>query len=166
MADLLTPNLELPYANPDDPLGGAAASMGALALALDAMLGAQTQFSDASFPVAASGATSETVLDRFTIAAVDYPRRVICLGMVLATYTQSAELDLLWYADTFVIGRSRRLHVASAAADRFCIGLGEIPATEGLVCELRINKNTGTGTWSTSISSGLTKAVVLSIPAV
>lgn len=165
MADLLTPNLELPYANPDDPLGGAAASMGALALALDAMLGAQTQFSDASFPVAASGATSETVLDRFTIAAVDYPRRVICLGMTLATYTQSAELDLLWYADTFVIGRSRRLHVAAAAADRFCVGLGDIPATEGLVCELRINKNTGTGTWTTSISGGLHKAVVLAIPA-
>jgi hypothetical protein len=165
MADLETPALEIPYANPADALGGAAASMGALANYLEDMLGAIVQFSDASFPVAASGASSETTIDRFTIAAAPFPRRIVCLSQVYTTYTQSAELDHRWYVDASVIGRSRQLHVAAAATERVAFGLGDLAAGgAGYVAELRIGRNTGTGTMSTSISGGLHKAAVLLIP--
>lgn len=164
MADLETPTLELPYANPDDPLGGAAASMGALALALENMLGAQAQFSDASWPVAASGATVETAIDRITVAAQPYPRKIITLAMVYVTYTQAAEIELRWYGDASIIGRSRLLHVANGATDRYCLGAGTLAADTGMTLELRVAENTGTGSMSTSVSSGLHKSAALLIP--
>lgn len=62
MADLVTPTLGLPYANPDDPLGGAAASMGALALALDAGVQVRVGTAAVTTDSAAWGATEVNVL--------------------------------------------------------------------------------------------------------
>jgi len=126
------------------------------------------QSSDATYPVAATGITAETVVDRITIAAAPYARRVSVSTVVFALVSiQHMRAELVIYSGATDIGRSRhQFYLASANEAIPGVGYVELAAGAGAVIEVRISRNTGSGTVTTSASANLTKTVAHSTPAV
>ena len=125
----------------------------------------QTFDSDGGFPVAVSGVTVESVLDRYTITAVPWARRFTLQGHVWTFSTQTGqEQDVLWYAGGTVIGRARGNYVATIPITLAATGQHDLAANTAVVFEMRIARASGTGTMSTSVSSGLTATTCFATP--
>jgi hypothetical protein len=113
------------------------------------------------FPLAGSVTTEEDVLDRYTVAAVPWARRIACQGMTFAANTQSTDHEILWYRDSTVIGRSQVRGVAGIGNQMVCIGQPFLlAANTGVVLELRLARVNGTGIVSTSASDYTTSSVI------
>ena len=126
------------------------------------------QSSDGTYPRGVSGITAETVVDRITIAAAPYARRVSVSTVVFALVSiQHMRAELVIYSGATDIGRSRhQFYLASANEAIPGVGYVELAAGAGAVIEVRISRNTGSGTVTTSASANLTKTVAHSTPAV
>jgi len=129
--------------------------------------GTQLQSSDATYPKAASGITAETVVDRITIAAAPYARRVSVSTVVFALASVTHDrAELLTYSGATAIGATRhQFYLASAVFGIAGLGYVELAAGAGSVIEVRIARNSGSGTITTSASANLTKTVATIAPA-
>lgn len=122
--------------------------------------------SETGFPVAASAATAETVVDRKVVGARGFVHGVAIAAHVYATYTQAEALDATLYWNNTEIGRVRKKWTV-AGNPEFLTVVGNvvgIPATTVSTIELRVSRATGTGTFTTSASSSLTRMSVVSTP--
>lgn len=124
------------------------------------------QLSDATFPKAAIAVTTETVIDRFTIAAAGYNRRALveCNAYCVAA-TAIIQADCILYASlnggAFVqIGYGRKSLSVSLPDHWSITGKVDIPANQTCVIEARVNRFSGTGTLTTSVSNSLTNTNV------
>lgn len=124
------------------------------------------QLSDATFPKAAAAVTAETVIDRFTIAAAGYNRRALVEGNAYCVAgTAIIQADYILYASlnggAFAqIGYGRK-SLSVSLPDHWCVtGKIDIPSGQTCVIEARVNRFSGTGTLTTSISNALTNTNV------
>jgi hypothetical protein len=95
MADLLTPHLGFPYPNPDDPLGGVDATVGALADAVETYFrnrfpsGASTSIADTTMP-AAAGVWEQVA----TGGASQFTAPPLVNGRVIIEFESELQIDL------------------------------------------------------------------------
>lgn len=124
---------------------------------------AKSQFSDATYPATVSGITAETVVDRVSIAAVPYARRILVESNVYITSTVAGTVgNAILYAGASAIGYGRRtFDVANGANQLVATGHFDLAADVAVVIELRVSRLSGTGTMATSNSSSLTNTNVL-----
>lgn len=163
-----TPSLALPYPAPSDaPAGPASFQMLAEATESAALTLAVGLPSDAGYPVAATNITAETVLDRITIAAVPYARRLHITGHVYTTVSvANTQVNVILYSGAVQVGYARTNLAATGFTGSETIpvtGKVDLAANTATVIELRIVRQAGTGTITTSISAGLTNSNVLAL---
>lgn len=116
---------------------------------------------DAGFPVAASAATVETVVHRITVPALPFACDLSVMANVYATYTQANELMATIYSGSTSVGRSIKNMVIDKPFNFAVVGtIVNLNAGNSLIIELRVARNTGTGSFTTSVSSGLTRMAV------
>lgn len=118
----------------------------------------ETRTSDAGFPTVATGATAATVVvDRFTIAAAPSARTIQLVSSVyVAVSATGTVLNLVAFLGSTTLGYARR--APSATDQMVVVGNGVIPANTAGVIEVRLSRLSGTGAFSSSVSSGLTKS--------
>lgn len=159
-----TPKFALPYpaptAAPDVPY-----DVQQLAQQVEAAMQtlAVAQLSDATYPKAAAAVTAETVIDRISIAAAAYPRRILVDANAYMTASVAGTVgNLIIYADASVVGYGRRtFDVANGANELVATGHVDLAANVALVVEVRVSRLSGTGSLSSSNSSALTNTNVL-----
>jgi hypothetical protein len=130
----------------------------------------RSQDSDATYPKSLAGITAETVVDRITIAAVAYPRRInVVSNCYVVAVTNPATPDYIIYASVngaaaTQIGYTRKTLAAASAADFMTVtGKVDVPANQTCVIETRITRFAGTGTITTSANTKLTNTNVLMV---
>lgn len=132
-----------------------------------AVAGVETLSPDSGFPIAATSETTDTiVIDRFTIVAAPFARKLTLNSSVYITATvANTQFNYIAYTGSTIIGYARiTLALASTSNQAVVIANTTIPANTAPVIETRLNRFAGTGVWSTSISSFLTRSnVVLTV---
>lgn len=163
-----TPTFALPYpaptAAPDVPydVQQLAQQVEAIAQTL-----AVAQLSDATYPKAAAAVTTETVIDKFSIAAAGYNRRALVAGNAYCVAgTAIIQADYILYASlnggAFAqIGYGRKSLSVSLPDHWSVTGKIDIPSGQTCVIEARVNRFSGSGTLTTSVSNALTNTNVL-----
>lgn len=124
------------------------------------------QLSDATWPKAAAAVTAETVIDRISVAAAGYNRRAMVAGnaycvaaaaIIQADYVLYASLNGAAFAQ---IGYGRKSLGVSLPDHWSVTGKVDIPSGQTCVIEARVQRFSGTGTLTTSISNQLTNTNV------
>jgi hypothetical protein len=125
----------------------------------------KAQFSDATFPASAAAITAETVIDRISIAAVPYTRRILLDANAYVTVSVANTVaNVILYAGAVAVGYGRRNIAGASLADEIvATGHVDLAADTALVIELRVSRFSGTGTITTSNSSSLTNTNVLMV---
>lgn len=125
------------------------------------------QSSDASYPVLASAITAETVIDRITIAAAPYARRVSVSTSVFARSSiANDKVGLSIYSGAAIIGRAQvSVYAINANVGISVQGYVALSAGSGAVIEVRVSRASGTGTVTTSGYAGFTSTVAHITPA-
>lgn len=116
--------------------------------------------SDSGFPVATVGQTTATiVIDRFTISAAPLDRRLSLTTSIYATVTVAGtQLNGVAFINSTPIGYTRVNFATINVPDQIVVvGSGSIPKNTTAVVEVRLDRQSGTGSFTTSISTGLTK---------
>lgn len=163
-----TPSLALPYPAPSDaPAGPAAFQQLGEATETAALTLAVGIPSDAGYPVAATNVAAETVIDRFTIPAVPYARRLHITGHVYTTVSvANTQINVILYSGVTAVAYSRTNVPAAGSAGSETMPITakvDLAANTATVIEARIVRQAGTGTITTSISAGLTNINVLAL---
>lgn len=160
-----TPALALPYpALPDTPDTPYWAQQLAERSETVMLTLAVAPLPDNTFPVTVTNITAETVIDRFTIAAAPYARRILmdCNAYVTVSVANT-QANLVLYAGVNVIGYGRK-NIAGVGAtnsdELVATGRYDLPANTAVVLEARVARQAGPGTVSTSNSSALTNTNV------
>jgi hypothetical protein len=167
MPDTGTPwNLSYPAigeaANVPEDIGDLAADTAAALSAIQAASGGvavEVVNSDAGFPAAAINQTTATVvLDRYTIAAKTYARKVLySLNVYVAVSIDATQVNLVAFAGSTIIGYARKAVAGSGLPDELVVhGKYDLPANTAVVVEARLSRQAGTGTFSSSTSTMLT----------
>lgn len=123
--------------------------------------------SDATYPKAAAAVTTETVIDRVTIASATYNRRALVNGNAYAVAaTAIIQADYILYASlngaAFAqIGYGRESLGIGLPTALTASGKIDIPSGQSCVIEIRVNRSSGTGTLTTSVSNNFTNTNVL-----
>jgi hypothetical protein len=125
MSDLLTPVLDIPYANGDDPLGNVDVAMGNLAARVEAIL-TQHAYKNATQQVVSSTTLVDiTDLNFNIVAGVSETRRYKFQGVVLYTGPSAGDMKINLRFPT--VGNST--HGIWIAADAAAAGAGTPPGT-------------------------------------
>lgn len=122
------------------------------------------QGSDVGFPAAATITTSELVLDRVSIAAAPYARRIHVVSHVyVTTSVVGTVVNLIAFNGVTSVGYARRqIQSAATFADEIVVTAKyDLAANVASVLEIRGSRFSGTGTITTSAATNLTNTNVL-----
>lgn len=117
---------------------------------------------DAGFPAAATGATTEVVVNRFTVTAATFARTINVAAHTYMTGTVAGDQgNMIIYAGATQIGYARiTLATVSVPYNMSATARYALPANTAVTIEVRVSRQSGTGTVNTSISAGLSGATL------